>query len=219
MYPISLNLTDKPCTVVGGGKVAERKVKTILASGGRVQIISPFITEGLQTMVQKGDCSWLQRNYQPGDLEGAFLVFAATDMAEVQEQVRAEAEKEAILFNSATDPQNSSFHVPALVRKGDLSLAVFTGGHSPALAAMIKDELANDYGDNFSRLLTILSDIRKVILAQVPCQKERKKIFRELLHPEILSWTKQGCWQKINAHFIQVLGNMAEDIDFLDKSR
>ncbi len=118
-YPIALDLYGRKCLVIGGGGVARRKVSGLCAAGAEVHVISPQLVPELLVMVRRGEIRWSERDFAPGDLRGAFLVFAATDSPVVQQQVQNEAERSGILVNLAAEPAGSSFHVPAHFRRYD----------------------------------------------------------------------------------------------------
>ena len=136
LYPVSLDIGDKRCLVVGGGTVAARKIKALLLCGGIVQIISPEACKLITRLAESGEIDWLKRGFQPGDVKDAFLVFAATDNPSVQKMVADDAARHHVLLNSADNPPLSDFHVPAKIRRRDLVIAISTGGGSPALAAV-----------------------------------------------------------------------------------
>ncbi|MCW5204651.1 bifunctional precorrin-2 dehydrogenase/sirohydrochlorin ferrochelatase, partial [Desulfobulbus sp. N2] len=135
MYPVSLNIEGKLCAVVGGGNVAERKVLSLLNAHASVRIISPQLTELLSDLTANGSVEWQSRGYQRGDLDGALLVFAATDNRDVQDAVVRDAQKAEVLVNVADAPDLCDFQVPAVVRRESLNIAISTNGTSPALAA------------------------------------------------------------------------------------
>jgi cobalt-precorrin 5A hydrolase / precorrin-3B C17-methyltransferase len=142
-YPITLiNLRGALVVVVGGGAVAERKVRGLLDAGAAVRLISPALTAGLHALADAGAIEWQARPYQPGDLGGARLAFAATNQRAVNAQVAGEAEALGLLCNVADDPQAGSFHLPAVHREPGLVLAVSTAGASPARAKQVRDQIA-----------------------------------------------------------------------------
>lgn len=141
-YPITLIPAGRTCLVVGGGAVAERKILKLLESGFVVKMVSPAATETLTRFGAGGKILWEARNYLPGDEEGAALVFVATSDRAVNAQVAHEAARRGILANVADDPEGGGFLLPAMHRDGDITLAVDTGGSSPALAAWLRDHLA-----------------------------------------------------------------------------
>lgn len=134
-YPLFLDLTDQPVTVVGAGKVAARKIRSLLAAGARVTVISP------KSRRLPPNVRWLKRRYRPGDLAGARLVVAATDDLEVNRQVCAEARRRRQLVNCVAPPLAGNFFVPAVARRAGITVAVSTDGRSPALAKRLRQEL------------------------------------------------------------------------------
>lgn len=160
MYPVTLNISGRLCVVVGGGRVAERKILSLLKAGARVRTVSPQLTEILREAAAAGRIHWLARRFQAGDLAGAMLVFAATDSRQVNAAVAQEAEAAGQLVNVADAPDQCGFQVPAVLRQGDLTIAVSTNGKSPALAALIKKRLEADYGAEYAVLLDLLGRIR-----------------------------------------------------------
>ena len=211
MYPVCLEISDKLCVVVGGGSVAERKVLGLLTAGARVRIISPLLTNTLTGLADEGRIKWLERGYAQGDLAGALLIFAATDSTEVQEAVIQEAGQAGQLVNVIDAPARCSFHVPAVVRRGDLTLAVSTGGKSPAVAAMVRKQLAQSYGEEYSQLLDLISRLREQVLAGDGDSTERKILFQNILHDDIVHWIKTDQRDLLRRHLRAVLGS---DVDF-----
>lgn len=199
MYHLSLNISGQLCVIVGGGKVAERKVLSLLEAGARVRLISPQLTEKLHELAAAGELDWLARRFQPGDSGGALLVFAATDSAAVNEAVAEEAKAAGILVNVADAPELCGFQVPAVMRQGDLSIAVSTNGRSPALAAKIRQRLAEDYGPEYAVLLELLGKIRERTLAEERDGQTRRNLFEQLPHEELLLWIKTGQEERLRS--------------------
>jgi siroheme synthase-like protein len=150
-YPLVLtNLSTARCVVVGGGTVAERKVRQLLDAGARPTVISPTLSAALAAWHAAGQIAHIARLYREGDLAGAALAFAATNDAAANQRVAAEARERGILANVADAPEAGSFHTVATLRRGDLLITVSTGGASPALAAQIRSELAERYGPEYA---------------------------------------------------------------------
>jgi precorrin-2 dehydrogenase/sirohydrochlorin ferrochelatase len=206
MYPVCLDISDKLCVVVGGGRVAERKVLGLLAAGAQVLVVSPELTDALAGMAENSSIEWLARPYQQGDLAGAVLVFAATDSKEVQEAVVLEANRGGRLVNVIDKPEKCTFQVPAVVRRGDLILAVSTGGRSPAVAAMVRRRLAEDFGEEYGLLLELISRIREHVLSDDRDCAARKILFQNVLHDDIVLWIKKGRSDLLRSHLRAVLG-------------
>lgn len=175
-YPVFLNLKNKLCVVIGGGKVAERKVISLLKAGAKVKIISPEVTETLKKLIQTRDIQWEKRPYQEEDLKEAFLVIAATSSPEVQVRVFQEAEEKGIPCNVVDKPELCSFIVPSVVQRGDLLIAISTGGASPAVARRIREKLESLFGEEYTIYLRLMRKIREKVLAKnlSPEEKERK---------------------------------------------
>ena len=159
-YPVSLDVSGKRCVVVGGGDVALRKVNVLLEHEAIVQVISPELCPELEDLFIAGRIIAAKRPYADGDLAGAFVVISATDDVEANRKVAAEAEKLGVLINVVDTPNLSNFIVPSHLRRGDLTVAVSTGGRSPALAHRIKEELENIFGDDYAALLALVGQVR-----------------------------------------------------------
>ncbi len=187
-YPIMMDLTDKPCLVVGGGKVALRKVKSLLEAGARVTLISPEIDKELA----ESGIEILQRSFEPGDTLAFKLVFAATDSRELNARISEEAAGAGIPVNVVDDPELCSFIVPAVVRRSDLVISVSTGGKSPALAKKIRKELEEIYGREYSILVDLLGEIRELVKEKYDTQNDRERVFNKLLESGIDELLKQG---------------------------
>jgi len=165
-YPIFLNLEGKKCVVVGGGEVALRKVRALLDSGARVVVVSPTLNPGLAQLARVETISLISREYEPKDLKDAVIVVAATDIAEVNQNIAKKARKHGILVNVVDRPEESDFIMPSLVRRGDLILAVSTSGASPALAKKIRMRLEQTFGEEYTPLLSLIKEVRKELKEQ-----------------------------------------------------
>ncbi|MFN2362974.1 MAG: bifunctional precorrin-2 dehydrogenase/sirohydrochlorin ferrochelatase [Halarsenatibacteraceae bacterium] len=183
--PVFLNLEDKRVLVVGGGSVARRKIRALRTTGAEIVIISPEIEPELIDMVEVGSVEWKPKRYEYGDLEGFWLVIAATSDEKVNYQVYEEAEELIQLYNIADRPDLSSFHTAARVKQGDLQLAISTGGKSPALSAEIRKELAEKFGESFKEYLEFAGEVREWLLANA-AREDRRRILREIASREIL---------------------------------
>jgi len=205
-YPICLDITGRHCIVIGGGKVAARKAQGLLDHQARVTMISPELGEESAALHAANLLTWLARPYQEGDLTGAFLVIAATDNPEVQERIHAEAEQNNILLNVADVPKWCNFILPATVRRDDFSLAISTGGKSPALAKRMRKELENQFGPEYGILLATLGALRPLVLNLKRPHEENKQLFEQLLHDDMVFWIRDNQWDKVLDHLRKVLG-------------
>lgn len=165
-YPIFLNADGRKCLVVGGGRVALRKVGGLLEHGADVTVVSPEFCPGLAELVQSGAINALAREYRAEDLENAFLAIAATDSSEVNRRVAAEARRRAVLVNVVDDAENSDFIAPSYLHRGDVTIAISTCGKSPALARKIRLKLEKELGDEYAELASVISEVRTEIRQQ-----------------------------------------------------
>ncbi len=175
LYPIFIKLASRPCAVVGGGEVALRKVEGLLEAGGKVTVIGPNLHPGLAALYREGKVSWIARRYVPGDLAGSMLAISAVDDPQVSAAVFAEAEERRIFLNAVDYDPHCSFHVPAVAARGDLKIAISTGGKSPALASRIRRELLAGIPEKLDRALAVLGGLRARVLARFPDDPARRK--------------------------------------------
>jgi len=164
-YPVLLDLAGRRCVMVGGGIIAGRRVDGLLTAGARVTVISPRLTRTLAALAAEGRIDHEAREYRDGDLDGADLAFVATDAGEVNAAVAREARARGVWINAADDPARCTFILPALVRRGDLTVAVATGGSSPALARAIREELETYLTDDYATLASIAAEARREVRA------------------------------------------------------
>ena len=157
LYPVNLVLAGRSCLVVGGGDIAARKVVGLLACGADVTVIAPEVVEEL---VEEPRVKVEQRRFRPGDCADRWFVVVATDDSAVNEAVAADATAHRVWINAADDPGNCSATLPAVFRQGELTVAVATGGRSPAMASWLRDSIAADLGPEIAELLTIVAEVR-----------------------------------------------------------
>jgi siroheme synthase-like protein len=158
-YPVLLDLAGRAVLVVGGGRVALGKVRGLLAVDARVTVVAPDVLDELAQL----DVTVARRPYEAGDLAGRRLAITATDDPAVNHQVLLDAEAAGVWVNSADDPANCTFTLPAVVRRGPITVAVSTGGHSPALSSWLRDRLADEVGPEHEVLLQLLAERREAL--------------------------------------------------------
>lgn len=180
MFPIFLKLESRPCLVVGAGVVAEGKIQGLLAERASVKVVAPDATPQIRQWASAGVIEWHQREFESTDLEGKFLVIVATSSRDVNTRVFTEAHAKGILCNAVDDPPNCDFYYPAVVRRGDLQIAISTGGHSPALAQRIRQELEQQFGPEYESWLAELGKQREELAARDLDADVRKRILHEL---------------------------------------
>jgi precorrin-2 dehydrogenase/sirohydrochlorin ferrochelatase len=187
-YPAFLNLEGKKAVVVGGGRVAERKVLSLLKSGAVVTVISPILTERLAREKSRKSIRHLSRRYRKNDLAGAFIVIAATDSPDIN---RAAGRDAPALVNVVDVPSECNFIAPSVVRRGPLTIAISTGGTSPAMAKALRKELEALYGGLFSDYLGFVKKIRTRAIAEVGQKKKRESFLKGLASEKMLLLLRQ----------------------------
>ena len=180
MFPIFLKLESRPCLVVGAGAIAEGKIQGLLAERASVKVVAPEATSQIRQWASAGAIDWHQREFESADLEGKFLVIVATSCRDVNARVFTEAHAKGILCNAVDDPPNCDFYYPALVRRGDLQIAISTGGQSPALAQRIRQELEQQFGPEYESWVAELGKQREELAVSDLDPDVRKRILHEL---------------------------------------
>ncbi len=163
-YPVALELRGRQCAVIGGGRVAEQKARSLLEAGAAVVVIAEHLTPGLLELAQRGELRLARKAYSTGDLDGVFLAIAATDRPEVNRAVFQEAEERRVLLNAVDDTDHCHFAVPAVVKQGELTLAISTGGAAPALAKRLRTQLSEQFGPEWEVLCEVLGQARREAL-------------------------------------------------------
>jgi precorrin-2 dehydrogenase/sirohydrochlorin ferrochelatase len=187
-YPVFLNLENKKAVVIGGGKVAERKILSLLKAKADITVISPDITARIAREKQKGAIQHINRRYRNGDITSAFLVIAATDSPCLNKRVSDEA---SCLVNAVDMPSLCNFIVPSVLQRGPLTIAVSTSGVSPALSRSIRKEIDNMYGTEFSEYLKALQVIRAEAMKGITDQKKRGKVLKSVASAQMIRMLRQ----------------------------
>jgi len=164
-YPVNLLVRGRRCVVVGGGRIAARKIASLLDAGALVHVVAPELVDELRAARDEGRITVAERNFEATDLDDAWLATAATSTASVNRAVFEAGEARRVWVNAADDPSNCSFTLMSVVRQGDLVVTVGTGGRSPALATYLKDHVAQEMGPEWAALLELLSEAREELRA------------------------------------------------------
>jgi precorrin-2 dehydrogenase/sirohydrochlorin ferrochelatase len=180
-----LRLEGKKVVVIGGGRVAERKVTGLLGTGSLITVISPQATDKLKGLAGSGLLEWIERPFSKEDIEGAFLIFAATNDNVLNQSIKMAAGEQQ-LVTIADDPEGSDFHVPSHIQRGRLSIAVSTGGASPTLARKIREQLEHQFDDQFEEYLEFLFSARQRILKEVKDPSRKGKILTAIVSEEFM---------------------------------
>lgn len=209
-YPVVLLLHDKRAVVIGGGSVAERKVKGLLACDADVTVISPEITADIQTIVDESRCAWRAKSYEASDLEDADIVFAATDDEDVNVRVYRDATNVRLMVNVADRPELCSFYLPSVLRRGNLSIAVSTQGSSPLLARKIRKDLETQFDSVYESYVDVLHGVRSRVNESVPA-KDRLAFWDQATDGRVLELLKCGDRAAAEAHLEQLLDAFEAD--------
>jgi len=191
-YPVYLELRDQPCIVVGGGKLAEEKVVGLLAVHAKVTLISGKITSHLQQLVDEEQVTYIPRSYQHGDLADAFMIICATNDSDLNQQVWDEASAAHKLVNVVDDIPHCNFIAPAIIRNGDLTVAISTSGRAPALAVRLKERWQKELGQEYGHFLELAGHLREPLAQHIPDFATRKKLWYEIVDSGILDVLAQG---------------------------
>jgi siroheme synthase-like protein len=190
-YPVYLNLKGKRVVVIGGSEVAERKIESLLDSGASVLVISPEVTARIASLSEQKQIEIRNRRYVQGDCSGAVLIFSATGDPEISRAVYQEATALGVFINTADQPEQCSFIMPAVIRRGNISVAISTNGTSPALAARLRQKVSGVIGPEYARLAELLSRIRPEIRRKVRGEEQRKALHYRIIDSDIISLLKQ----------------------------
>ena len=185
-YPIMLKLEGRKCVVVGGGLVAERKTMGLLQAKADVVIVSPQVTSTISQWAETGQLTLINREVQSDDLDGAVLLFAATDRQDINRWIAQLAEERGILVNLADAGERGEFLTPAVIRRGGLVLTASASGAGPALAARIIRELGEQYGPEYEQSIEVLRKIRTIVQAEVVDPIERRELLQVAASQEAL---------------------------------
>jgi precorrin-2 dehydrogenase/sirohydrochlorin ferrochelatase len=205
-YSVLLDVGGRQCLVIGGGIVAERKISGLLEAGAEVTVISPQFGKKLEAWECSDRVALVKREYEPGDVKSCYvLVFAATDVASVNERVYEEASSQGIWVNVADQPELSSFFLPSVVRRGKLVLSVSTGGASPTVARKIASELNDKYGAEYELYMEFLSDLRLKVQSWVEDKEIRQRMFKQMLNWDILALIRGGTFESWKIELVEAL--------------
>ena len=180
LFPMFLKLEGRNCLVLGAGSVGEQKIRSLLDCGAKIRVVAPFASQTVQEWAKNGSLTWLQRSFEFSDLEGVFLVVAATSDVEVNHAIYREARAREILCNVVDDPPHCDFYYPAIVRRGQLQIAISTAGLSPALAQRIRKQLEEEFPPAYASWLEQLGSRREALFAAGGDPEERRQLLHRL---------------------------------------
>ncbi len=191
-YPISVDLNNRLCVVIGGGQVAERKVETLCEFGAKVKVVALDVTPRLADMAANGLIELVWGMYEPSILSEAFLVVAATNNHDVNKAVSEEARLRGILVNVVDDPSLCTFFVPAILRRGDLVIGVSTSGKSPLLSRRLREQIESELGPEYGQLVDLMGMFRDEVKALYNDPKQRNRAYERIIDSDVLDLLRQG---------------------------
>jgi precorrin-2 dehydrogenase/sirohydrochlorin ferrochelatase len=184
LFPMFMKLEGRSCLVVGAGTVGEPKINSLVTAGASVRVVALHTTAAVAEWAQAGAIIWEARAFNSADLDGTFLVIAATNSSDVNAAIFHQARQRNILCNVVDDPEHCDFYYPAVVRRGDLQLAISTKGQSPALAQRIRRELEMQFGPEYGVWLEELGRARQQLFASKIDPEQRRRLLHELASHE-----------------------------------
>jgi precorrin-2 dehydrogenase/sirohydrochlorin ferrochelatase len=205
-YPVHLDIQNRNCLVVGGGRVGTRKVITLLDCGANVIVISPVVSHQLRDYAISGRIKLKERPYQSGDLGGMFLVIGATDDEALNRQISSDADHLNTLCNIADRPEVCNFILPAIVQRDDLVITISTSGKSPALAKKLRKSLESQFGEEYAIFLKLMGAIRKKLLSQSHEPEAHKPLFEQLIDADLIVMIQKGKTAEIDTLLFEILG-------------
>ncbi len=203
-YPIVVEMADRPVLVVGGGAVAERKAEGLLDACARVTVVSPLLTARLGSWASAGSIRHIARDYRAGDLAGHELAVVATDDGKVNAAVSREARGRGVWVNAVDDPAHCDFILPSILRRGDLVVAVTTGGASPGLARAIREELEVYFGGEYAALVRLAAEVRRELRARK--RSPGGEAWRGAFSADLRRLVREGKHAEARAHLLAQLG-------------
>ncbi len=205
-YPVYLDLRNRPCFVIGGCGMAEEKVRGLLESKARVTVISTDLNEGLNRMAAEGRIDWISRRFRRGDLRNACLVIVVAQPPAVTDAVWEETRGRNVLVNTLDDVPHCDFIAPSIVRRGDLTVAISTGGKAPVLAVRLRQRLERELGEEHAKFLELAGKVRKPLAQLWPDFATRKELWYRLIDSDVIHLLRRGDEAMAINRFEEILG-------------
>jgi siroheme synthase-like protein len=205
-YPVYLDLRGRSCVVIGGGHLAEEKVRGLLAAGAAVTVVAGEAGGEIHEAAEAGRITWERRGYRPGDLAGATLAFVAGQDPETVDAVWREGTERGTLVNTIDDVPHCGFIAPSILRRGDLTVAISTSGRAPALAVRLRQRLEGMLGHEHARFLEMAGTIRQPLAERCPDFATRRELWYRLVDSDVLDLLRGGDEAAARARFEQIMG-------------
>jgi precorrin-2 dehydrogenase/sirohydrochlorin ferrochelatase len=180
LFPAFLKLQRRPCLVVGAGPVAEDRIESLLRAGAKILVVAPEATERVQVWARAKKIRWQAREFRAADLAGVFMVIAATSSSKLHAKIFQQARRRGVLCNAVDEPAHCDFYYGAVVHRGELQIAISTGGHSPALAQRLRKKIEKEIASEYERWVTTLGAARKRLFAKSISPARRKALLHAL---------------------------------------
>jgi siroheme synthase-like protein len=209
-YPVFLDLQARPCFVIGGCAMAEEKVKGLVAAGARVTVISPDLTPGLAELAVEAKVDFIARRYRRGDLRTAFLVVVVSQAPPIVQAVWEETRGRNILVNTLDNVPHCDFIAPAIVRRGDLTVAISTGGKAPVMAVRLRQKLEKELGPEHARFLELAGMLRAPLARLWPDFETRRALWYRLIDSDVIHLLRRGNESAALARIKEILGILPE---------
>jgi precorrin-2 dehydrogenase / sirohydrochlorin ferrochelatase len=205
-YPMFVDLRGRECAVIGGGEVAARKIEALLKAGAKVTVISPELSEAVGQLEREGGLRVIRRRYERGDIERFFLAFAAAGDPQVEAEIAAEARSAGVLLNVVDRPGLCDFITPSMIERGELTIAISTGGKSPGLARKVRQEIEKIIGPEYASCLEIVAKVRQGLKEFPLTDSERREILGRLLDSPLIDLVREGSVEAADAIVKEVTG-------------
>lgn len=210
-FTLCLDVEGKNAAVFGGGEVARRKAASLKDAGTNVIVVSPQLDPVLEYMSFQKEITWIQREYQDGDIDGKDIVVAATNNREVNETIGKICKERGILCNVVDAPNEGSYIVPTIVERGAFSIAIGTSGISPTLAASIRQELEMAYGEEYGMFLEVVAPLREMVQQEFSSPQQRQKIFDRMVSSRALSLLRSGMHEQAEKELREIIYNAKQE--------
>jgi len=205
-YPILLELKGKRVLVVGGGKVAQRKIEALLEHEAFVNVVAKELSGPVASLVEKGLIHYAGQDFSESHLDKIFMVIAATSDVSLNRHVSEKAQQKGLLVNAVDQPSECNFIVPSVLRRGDLVLAVSTSGKSPAFARKVREDLEAHFGGEYESFLALMGHLREIVLSQGFSQEQNKALFEKLIASPLLLSIRDKDWERAASIVSDVFG-------------